>query len=155
MLRVFFDQLSEQEILRHLLITDQVLLLYLFLIKYSFCQFSNFFILIKSQMIISTLLIFGTNQEHGRRTVLHEVVTNRDKISTHFFFFPKIIESQSQCVTTRWFDANHLDKVGTRTLITTHHYRWTWLSASSLFLTFKYNGRFEANHHHFKIRDLF
>jgi len=22
----------------------------------------------------------------------------------------------------RWFDANHLDKVGTRTLITTHHY---------------------------------
>ena len=81
-LRVFFDQLSEQEILRHLLITDQVLLLYLFLNKYSFSQFSNHFILIKSQMITSSSLMFGTDQDHGRRTVLHEVVTNRDKIST-------------------------------------------------------------------------
>ena len=65
-------------------------------------------------------------------------------------FFLKMIESQSQCDTTRWFDANHLDKVVTRTLITTHHYRWTWSSTSSL-LTFEYNGRFEANHHQWGI----
>ena len=77
------------------------------------------------------------------------------KFSHNFFpdcwtsVFLKIIESLSQCGTTRWFDANHLDKVGTRTLITTHHYRWTCRSTSSL-LTFKYNGRLEANHHHFK-----
>ena len=51
-------------------------------------------------MIISTLLIFGTNQEHGRRTVLHEVVTNRDKMSTHFFL--AVYDSSIGDLVTHW-----------------------------------------------------
>ena len=84
---------------------------------------------------------FSRNDEAAQSQSHYVITTYLVKMSTQLFsrspdsiFFWKS-QSKYDATTVRWFDANHLDKVGTRTLITTHHYRWTCRSTSSL-LTF-------------------